>query len=412
MAGRRHQKSVLFIGFLGTGNLGNDISLAVVAEAFARLHPRLPMEILSFGPAQTTTTGLPLTSLSLSRTTALCRFNRTADRAWVKLCDLVAMTRLLHRTGHVIVPGSGTLESGIGDGAWGLPWALAATAVLARLTGTKMHLLAVGADRASDPRTAYLNRVTSTLAASRSYRDELSRQAVAGLGVDVADDPVVSDLAFSRADASARRAPREGPRRRVGLGVQAWPGDDSAGPTGSSAQRDYTEAIGRIAAGLLDDGFEVTLLIGDRVDSTTFEHVRRSVSEHGRDPESVRSQASATFDDLVEVMAAQDVVVASRFHNLIGAAVAARPIIALAYGPKHHELMAGLGLSSWTHDVSAIDVEEVIRQVNHAVVSAVRTGEQVNRESLRRGALVDAHLDDFIASVVGPPHSIELSGPH
>lgn len=403
----RHER-VMFVGYLGTGNLGNDVSLDVVVNAFRRHHDTPRMEILSFGPASSTTTGLPITSLSLSRTTALSKVNRTADHVLVKVGDLVSVTRLLLRTRHVIVPGSGTLESGLGGGVWGLPWALAATAVIGRLTRTPMHLVAVGADRPINSRIAFFNRVTTRLAASRSFRDDLSRRAVADLGVDTTDDPVVPDLAFSRRPTDTGIPPQQG-SRRIGLAVQAWHGHANDWEAGMSAHHDYVKAIGRIAAGLLDQGCAVTLLIGDQVDATAFEPILQVVSEHGHAPEALGTHASPTFDDLVEVMAAQDVVIGCRYHSLLGAAVAARPVISLGYGPKHLDLMAGLGLAKWTHDISEIDVDEVIRQVNQALDSQDSASQALHREALRRRARIDAYLDAFIAGVIGPEHSITSS---
>lgn len=409
---RHGDDNVLFVGYLGTGNLGNDVSLAVMVDAFGRRHHGPRMRILSFGPAGTTTSGLPITSLPLSRTTPLGRISHVADRVTVKIRDLVSMTRLLLRARHVVVPGSGTLESGLGGGVWGLPWALAATAVLAKLTRTQMHLVAVGADPPTNPRIKFLNRLTTRLAASRSFRDQLSREAVAGLGVDTADDPVVPDLAFSRTSASFDHASGQAPRGRVGLSVQAWHGHANDWSAGQSAHRDYIAVIGRVAAGLLDEGFTVTLLLGDGVDETVFEPIRREVAKHGHAPDAVNTHASPTFDDLVEVMAAHDIIIGCRYHSLVGAVVAARPIISLGYGPKHRELMEELGLEAWAHDITAVDAEMVIRQVRQALSTHAQTTPELHQEALRRAALVEAHLDDVVARLAGPAPTPSSYGAH
>lgn len=403
---RTPDEPVVLAGFLGTGNLGNDVSLAVVADAIRRRQPTMGARVLSFGPAQTTITGLPVTSLPLSRTTPLGGVSRVADRVAVKAMDVVSIGRLLARSRHVVVPGSGNLESGLGNGAWGLPWALAATAVLARLTGAQLHLLSVGADRPTDPRTTFLNRVTARLAASRSFRDELSRESVAGLGIDTAGDVVGPDLAFGRAGAHSDGGAPTPLQGRIGLGVQAWYGHANVRETGGSAHRAYVEKMGRIAARLLDDGLGVTLLIGDVVDETVLEPIRHVVAEQGHDPDAVEVHVSPDFDDLVRVMKELDVVIGSRYHNIIGAILAARPVISLGYGPKHRVLLADLDLASHAHDIDDIDVGAVIAQVRRARLAHVQMARDLRREALHRGALVEQHVDDFVARLAEPTEPV------
>jgi polysaccharide pyruvyl transferase WcaK-like protein len=54
-------------------------------------------------------------------------------------------------------------------------------------------------------------------------------------------------------------------------------------------------------------------------------------------------------------------VVAIRYHNVLCALKLGKPTIAISYSPKHDALMANMGLGEFSHDVNALDVDELKR---------------------------------------------------
>lgn len=407
---RARADSFLLVGYLGTGNLGNDVSLAVVVDAIRRLQPTARLQVLSFGQLHGHPLGLRTTILDMERRTALSALSSRADRAFVKVSDALAAIPLLRRAGHVIVPGAGVLEENLGGGAWGLPWALAATVVAARAVRADVHLVAVGADEPSDPLTRLFFRLAARLATTRSFRDERSRESVRQLGVDTHRDPVVPDLAFARPQGRHVLASSSG-RRRIALGVQAWHGHQDDSRADDLAHDAYVDAIGRLGARLLEQGDDVILLVGDAVDATVFEPILRVVAEHGHPRGSVETHTSTTFDDLVRVMAGCDVVIGSRFHNLIGAVVAGRPLISLGYADKHRDLMEELGLGPWAHDIDDVDVSAVVDEVRQAHQSQEQLGRRLRGARDARALEVAAHLDSVFGSHAAPsPPQGSLAG--
>ena len=57
-----------------------------------------------------------------------------------------------------------------------------------------------------------------------------------------------------------------------------------------------------------------------------------------------------------------DVVVATRFHNVICALKQAKPTISLAYAAKNDVLMRAFGLGDYCQPLGSLDVERLIEQ--------------------------------------------------
>ena len=67
-----------------------------------------------------------------------------------------------------------------------------------------------------------------------------------------------------------------------------------------------------------------------------------------------------TFTELTEEMMRAEVVIASRFHNLICALRLARPTVSVGYAKKNHHLMAALGLETYCQDMEHLDASWLV----------------------------------------------------
>ncbi len=61
-----------------------------------------------------------------------------------------------------------------------------------------------------------------------------------------------------------------------------------------------------------------------------------------------------------------EVVIASRFHNLICALRLARPTVSVGYAEKNRHLMEGLGLDDYCQDLERLDASLLVAQVKAA----------------------------------------------
>jgi polysaccharide pyruvyl transferase WcaK-like protein len=134
---------------------------------------------------------------------------------------------------------------------------------------------------------------------------------------------------------------------------------------GELIYRRYIERVGRFAAWLLENRHSVSLLIGDlsydrRVKQDLLgilaatgstSHLDRIVDQPLTSPEQLRAQLART-----------DVVIATRFHNVLLALMLGRPVIALSYHEKVRSLMAGVGAADYCQDAEDLDVPKLIEQ--------------------------------------------------
>ncbi|MFF2149287.1 polysaccharide pyruvyl transferase family protein [Kitasatospora sp. NPDC058190] len=345
-------------GLLGSGNLGNDGSLEAVLGYLRTEHPEAVVDALCGGPEVVTARyRIPATRLHWYRGEY-----RTASRAGAiaakglgKLVDAVRTAAWVRRHDVVIVPGMGVLEATLPLRPWGFPYALFLLCASGRLLGTRVALVGVGAAAIRDRPTRALVRWSARLAAYRSYRDALSRDAMRAMGVDTARDEVHPDLAFALPTPPAS-APA-GTAGVVCVGVMDFHGgnDDRAGA--EEIHRRYLDGTTRFVRALVEDGRPVRLLTGDDVDATVVAEILEAV-----DSSLVTAAETASLSDLMEETAAADTVVATRYHNLVCALKVGTPTLALSYAAKSDALMDQMGLGTYCHPAREVDADRLIEQ--------------------------------------------------
>ncbi|MEU9670295.1 polysaccharide pyruvyl transferase family protein [Streptomyces bobili] len=345
-------------GLLGSGNLGNDGSLEAVLGYLRAEHPEAVVDALCGGPEVVAARyGIPATRLHWYRGEY-----RTASRAGAiaakglgKLVDAVRTAAWVRRHDVVIVPGMGVLEATLPLRPWGFPYSLFLLCASGRLLRTRVALVGVGADTISDRPTRALVRRSARLAAYRSYRDALSRDAMRAMGVDTSRDEVYPDLAFALPTPSAS-AP-SGPPGPVCVGVMDFHGGNDDRARAEEIHRRYLDGTTRFVRALVEDGRPVRLLTGDGCDAAVVTAILDAV-----DSPLVTAAEAASLADLMKETAAADTVVATRYHNLICALKAGTPTLALSYAAKSDALMESMGLGAYCHPAREVDADRLLEQ--------------------------------------------------
>ena len=93
------------------------------------------------------------------------------------------------------------------------------------------------------------------------------------------------------------------------------------------------------------------------------------------DEERIIEQPIASVQDVLAELAATDVVVATRFHNVLMAMLLNKPVIAISFHHKCSSLMRQMKLSEYCHEIHQMDADRLIGQF--------RKLEQ-NREAVKR----------------------------
>ncbi|MFF8196372.1 polysaccharide pyruvyl transferase family protein [Streptomyces bobili] len=345
-------------GLLGSGNLGNDGSLEAVLGYLRAEHPEAVVDALCGGPEVVAARyGIPATRLHWYRGEyrTASRAGAIAGKGLGKLVDAVRTAAWVRRHDVVIVPGMGVLEATLPLRPWGFPYSLFLLCASGRLLRTRVALVGVGADTISDRPTRALVRRSARLAAYRSYRDALSRDAMRAMGVDTSRDEVYPDLAFALPAPSAS-AP-SGPPGPVCVGVMDFHGGNDDRARAEEIHRRYLDGTTRFVRALVEDGRPVRLLTGDGCDAPVVAAILDAV-----DSPLVTAAEAASLADLMKETAAADTVVATRYHNLICALKAGTPTLALSYAGKSDALMESMGLGAYCHPAREVDTDRLLEQ--------------------------------------------------
>ncbi|CAL9411773.1 polysaccharide pyruvyl transferase family protein [Streptomyces sp. Tu 3180] len=370
-------------GLLGSGNLGNDGSLEAVLGYLRAEHPQAAVDALCGGPEVVTARyGIPATRLHWYRGEyrTASRAGAVAAKGLGKLVDAVRTAAWVRRHDVVIVPGMGVLEATLPLRPWGFPYALFLLCASGRLLRTRVALVGVGAAPIGSRPTRALVRWSARLAAHRSYRDTLSRDAMRAMGVDTARDEVHPDLAFAL-PAPPASAP-SGPPGRVCVGVMDFHGGDDDRARAEEIHRRYLDGTIRFVRALVEDGRPVRLLTGDACDAPVVAAVLDAV-----DSPLVTAAEAASLADLMKETAAADTVVATRYHNLVCALRTGTPTLALSYAAKSDALMARMGLGAYCHPAREVDADRLLAQfraLERRSAELRHTLAERNRDAARR----------------------------
>lgn len=349
-------------GLLGAGNTGNDGSLEVVLTYLRDHHPDAEVSALCSGPRTVATRyGIPTTPLywydEKDRASGLPA--RVAMKAYGKVSDALRILRWVARRDVVIVPGAGVLENTLPLRPWGFPLSMFLLSVFGRLTGTKVALVNVGSNYVNQWSMRVLFRVAGRLAHYRSFRDEMSREAVRAMGVDTSADEIYPDLVFALPEPAGTPEPGT-----VAVGVMDFHGSTDDRADAERINRSYVDAMHHFVRWLVESGHRVRLLTGDDVDRPLARAIVADVHEHcahlGRDV--IVFEPTDTLGEVMAQIARVELVVATRYHNVLCALKLAKPTVSLSYSAKNDRIMAEMGLGDYTQDARHVDVDRLISQ--------------------------------------------------
>jgi polysaccharide pyruvyl transferase WcaK-like protein len=153
----------------------------------------------------------------------------------------------------------------------------------------------------------------------------------------------------------------------------------------------YLAKVAGLITQLLQRGYAVRVLIGDVVyDEHVRMDLRHLIESQGWSYNSgmIIDEPASSVSELLSQLAATDVVVASRFHNLLLGLMLGKPALAVSYHEKIVDLMSKAGLAEFCEDIEQIDVEELIERFSALAADAAgwkqRSGIGLQTEIYRR----------------------------
>jgi polysaccharide pyruvyl transferase WcaK-like protein len=368
----RQSKKIAFFGHFDSTNFGNESSLQAILYNLRRFQPDAEVLCISTGPEAAAAThqvkAIPVVERFIESWAPRNRLGRMLCRVCVALpaegYQCVKGLIGLRRTDMLIVPGTGLLTDAYGFSGWG-PYTLLRWSLIAKLCRCKLLLVSVGAGPIYSARGRWFVKSILLLADFRSYRDNSSLQCLSGIGFRAGNDRVSPDLAFSLPEpAMPRRDAGKSPRAVVGLGVMEYAGKYSVAHPTDRIYSAYLDSLAMFAEWLIAGGYDVRLLIGDLGDMPAKKEFRdllrnriSSCHEQHLIDEPIRS-----VEDLLVQIAETDLVVATRFHNVLLSLVCNKPVISIAFHHKCESLMSAMGLSEYCLNINDLKADQLIER--------------------------------------------------
>lgn len=374
---------VALVGQFGVGNFGNDGSAEAMMQAIWRMCPKAELTVACTNP-DVVAQALGVNTVKLTRPDIASPWldlaNRLLGRLPYKLYGPIRVFRLLRGFDAVVLPGTGAFDD-FCDTPFGMPYVFLKWMAMARLRGCAVAFVSIGAGPAYHRLSRTFFSGASRCATYRSFRDGISRDFVSSLGVDTGGDEVFPDLAFS--------LPVPPPLVRdpaapliVGLGVMNYRGRRGDG------QRIYETYIAKLAwfvELVLGRGLAVRLMLGQDDDEVAVADIMACLQQTMSDTQLARMfyDPSASLHDVMAQIQATDVMVATRFHNVVCALRVGMPVISLGYLEKHDVLAADMGLADYCTDVEQFEVEWLVSRLERLIDELDERARQV-RETVER----------------------------
>ncbi len=408
-------KAIALFGMFGTGNIGNDGSLELMVRFLRRVAPQQRLLCICGNPAAVEQAfGLEAVSIYPRARTSTGGRAAPLQRAAGRATLWVHAVRHLRRVQVLIIPGMGVLDDfSVSPLGLGWPHDVLSWCLLGRLMGVKIIFASVGAGPIRHPVSRWLMKAAARAAHWRSYRDTVSKTFMDSIGFDVGNDPIYPDIAFRLPAPATTRPDRLGGRSlTVGLGVMSYYGWRNDANRGGVIYAGYLEKMTSFVLWLLDRGHRVRVLMGDKADRRAVDDLLRAVRT--RRPESADAVAftpAQTLHDVMQQMADTDLVVATRYHNVVCALRIGKPTISIGYAEKNDALLAEMGLADYCQSIEQLDVAQLETQTMQMISDRYALEDQVLRAGTRFESRLREQEDLLAALIFGDPGAVRCANP-
>jgi polysaccharide pyruvyl transferase WcaK-like protein len=366
------ERRISFFGHFGLNNFGNESTLQAILYHCRRLLPDAEVTCICTGPEAAANihniATIPISGIVVrpwaTRNVVARVIRKICIGVPAELYRWLKAFVTLRGTDMLIIPGTGLLTDAYGVFSWG-PYSMFKWTLVAKLAGCKVFFVSVGGGPIYGTFSRWLVKAALSFADFRSYRDNSTLQYLKGIGVGQDSDRIYPDLAFSLPEVVI---PRDVTNRRgrpvVGLGLMEYAGKYSVKNPSDATYVNYVETLLKFVGWLLGHDYDVRLLIGDVCDRRVTREFKTLLKQRlaSCDEEHVIEEPVCSVAELLSQLAATDIVVATRFHNVLLALLLGKPVIAITFHHKCVSLMSQMGLSEYCQDINCLDAERLIEQ--------------------------------------------------
>jgi polysaccharide pyruvyl transferase WcaK-like protein len=368
----RKRTKIAFYGHFDSTNFGNESILQAILYHLRCFQPDAEVTCISTGPEATVAThhieAIPLSETFVESWVPRNPLMKVLRRICVglpsELYRWVKGVIRLRRTDMLIIPGTGLLTDAYGLLGWG-PYNLLKWSLIAKVCRCKLLFVSIGAGPIYGTLGRCFVKSVLSLADFRSYRDSSTMQYLKGIGFRADNDRVYPDLAFSLPEAAIpHQAAKKSRRSVVGLGVMEYAGKYSVAQPSDTIYLAYLENLVTVVRWLLARGYDVRLLSGDLGDIHSRQEFRDLLGERLSecDEERIIDEPICSVEDLLSQIVATDIVVATRFHNVIFSLLCNKPVISISFHQKCESLMSEMGLLEYCLDINDLKADRLIKK--------------------------------------------------
>jgi len=374
-------KKIAFFGHFDSTNFGNESTLQAILYHLRRFQPDAKVICICTGPEATAATyhieaipcvtpvAHPSSETSVKSWAHRNPVTRVIRRVCIGLANeayrWIKCFITLRRIDMLIIPGTGLLTDAYSLWGWG-PYNLLKWSLIGKVCRCKVLFVSVGAGPIYGMLGRCFVKAMLSLADFRSYRDNSTMQYLKGIGFHADNDPVYPDLVFSLPETVI---PHQGTKKScrpvVGLGVMEYVGKYSVARPTDMIYMAYLENLVTIAGWLLARGYDIRLLSGDVVGDM---HARQKFRDLLRerlsvsDDEHIIDEPIGSVEELLSQIVATDIVVATRFHNVLLSLLCNKPVISISFHHKCDSLMSAMGLSEYCLDINDLKADRLIEK--------------------------------------------------
>lgn len=382
-------KRILVLGSFGGGNFGNDAAFEAAMLWLRKTYTQAEFFAVCANPVEAKARlGLSGVALRVHPRTIprwLDTLMLRQPSLWMNWRESL---RALRGCDLLVVAGTGVIHD-FRDRPWGWPSIFLRWMLAARVQGTPAVLACVGAGPVINPLSRRMMKWCAELCARRSYRDEDSRSYMSALGVDERHSTVLADLAFILPAHAAESPSRQNISVCIApMNYRGWRRNDAI-------YRSYIDAMVRLTKALAGKGYALRAAIGQSPsDLSAVTEIEERTGLRLMSDDERRMQS---FGDVMRVVSACEVVIASRYHVQIAALKMRRPVLSLSYGPMNDALMQRAGLSEFVQNIEKIDQEVLIAQAEYFISQRAHFQGVVDERIAAIEAALPAQLDAFLS---------------
>jgi polysaccharide pyruvyl transferase WcaK-like protein len=405
------RRKIVLFGVFGVGNLGNECTLTAMIYNIRRHLPDAEISCICSGPEEIESSyGISAVPIRETPFKVRPRENSGAIRLlrrvfigipselyrWYKAAKTLKGSDMLVMTGTGMLGDFGILP-------FDLHYDILRWSIVARLCRCKLLFVSVGAGPIRNRLSRCFVKTALTFANYRSYRDTFSKQYLESVGFKTNSDAVYPDLAFSLPQATKPDLRgRDSQETVVGVGIMTYYNKLHSAGSDEGTYRDYIGKVAAFVMWLLEHQYIVRLIIGDAVyDGRVRQDLRKLLEMNGfkYDLRKIIDEPASSADEVLSQLAATDVVVASRFHNVLLALMLSKLVMAISYHEKVDALVTGVGLKEFSQDIEHIDVDKLVRQFMELERNAGTLKPQVERKTADYRKALDEQYDHIFNSV-------------